>query len=439
MSVCRLESVLAMNILCISSQLSHPVLHLLQSLASGTAQLVHTPHTHPPFHHHHTPTQPLSETDSHSTIYLKDSPLPINIDSTDETSRNTGFSSAPKKGTRFQLPEMATLTVGQHRAQVNTLNVLGMQPSFRDPTLECVTSGEETEISAEEEMYYTHVPQPYSGGEMQVVRNVSTPNLAGSYPKTVNSSMASQQLSGEGSFSPSLYSQTSGLKLGASKSLDAMIKLHGEERAQSPPNIEENTEAMDGKGSIRGTVVSSTGCGTPMKDKLLSLESPLNEVISSSQEQFSTSKPPVVTVDDKNVSFPHYVRTAETRCTHYTRSIAALSDGARILDSRASPSTDYKHSVYSSMPLTIDDDDDDDEERTGHSPQFERWPGEVALAYTFSMSQIAIFGKTSLIQSAALDGVRGVEGYGLKQLAVYSSHSKDDIARNGESEYCNPP
>ena len=97
-------------------------------------------------------------------------------------------------------------------------------------------------------------------------------------------------------------------------------------------------------------------------------------------------------------------RDVETRCTHYTHSTAALSGGGGVPGSQVPPSTIYRHSVYS-IPLTIESSENRESAVFGNVPKFENWPSEVALAYTLNMASVVIYGRTSLIQKMALEGL----------------------------------
>jgi len=121
-------------------------------------------------------------------------------------------------------------------------------------------------------------------------------------------------------------------------------------------------------------------------------------------------------------------QNVETQCTHYTHSSATLSGGAGVPGSPIAPSTVYRHSVYS-VPRTIDTENEESAVLCSTS-RFESWPNEVALAYTLNMGCVAIYGKTSLIQSTALEGMNSSARYGLKHLAVFSH--KDSSSKCGK-------
>lgn len=91
--------------------------------------------------------------------------------------------------------------------------------------------------------------------------------------------------------------------------------------------------------------------------------------------------------------------------------------------SQVPPSTIYKHSVYS-IPLTIESENRESAV-FGNVPKFENWPSEVALAYTLNMASIVIYGRTSLIQKMALEGLdaKDARQCALLQLSEFANES----------------
>ena len=544
-----MESLLAINILCLGSQLSLRVLSLLYSLASGTtaALVPHSSPTHPslfsssPRHHHqhrppHDHTRLLLGSDTpHSGSLFKDTPTTPSRTS-EGTGRTDGHkhrrrssSLSPKKGTRFQLPpgldildppSLGNSNIGsdlaaasKRRAQVDTLNVLGVQPGFKEPYPESAYTGAQTVVSDDvgaeggtENGYYLHlhVDIPHVAGlshdqptgkkkksdmssrHATDLESVATQSLvdSDSVPTTLNSSRASshsQHLSGIGGLgsqstlgeaSPSqslVMTSSPWLKSGTSKLLDlfgddqaaeegeggqgkkeeAASGSRGSSMLKNPPgDRSRRKESVDEMESLQGTWAFRTASGTPIEDKLKALESPLGESIDrvgllGNHDQFRGLHPPARPpgVSGRSVTLSLFGRNMETRCTHYTHSSAALSGGAGVPGSHIAPSTVYRHSVYS-MPLTLDMDNDDINVESAmlsgsgggggaaNHARFETWPCEVALAYTLSMAGVVVYGRTSLIQSTALEGMGsgdggrggkgGVEGYGLKQLAQFT-------------------
>ncbi|CAI8036202.1 hypothetical protein GBAR_LOCUS20305 [Geodia barretti] len=183
-----------------------------------------------------------------------------------------------------------------------------------------------------------------------------------------------------------------------------------------------------------------------MGDKLDGLASTLGESVSSVLGDQSLEPVP-----GQSVTLP---RNVETRCTHYTHSSSALSDGAGVPGSHVAPSTIYRQSVYS-PPLTIDmgteeGDDGETGERCGGGVSGESlvtvaragragivsWPSEVGLAYTLGMGEVVLYGRTSRIQSVALEGGTGGSGgervLGLRQLAEFSTNTHASASKESE-------
>ena len=528
----RMESLLAMNILCLGSQLSLPVLTLLHSLASGTTPLVPTTsspphpssihHHHHHHHHHHQPQQvhmPVSlGSDSHSFKDTPTIPSPTS-EGTVKTSgeKNPFIFPLPKKGTRFMLPgsevdatpfsanergsEVATSS--KRRVPVDTLNVLGMQPGFREPYPESVYT--------EAQSVYTEAHSVVSDGRLagdlfHVNQHIGAPRVAKSHswqgkirtvsgqsvdlesvatqsliddesiPRTMNSSRASShsqhlsRMGGLGSqstlgqLSPShslVLTSSPWLKSSTSKNLDCSNddrREKGEDmRRAVPPILLESDEFSDpvycekekDGGSLQGTQRFEAGIETPIKIQVDSVESSslresLDRVGLLANEDCLRGPPTHPPgVSGRSVTLSLFGRNVETRCTHYTHSSSALTDGAGVPGSHVAPSTIYRHSVYS--PLTLDVENEEscrlssDRGAVTHA-RFESWPSEVALAYTLSMADVVIYGRTSVIQSTALEGMHGGDGgterFGLKQLVQFSLTAHSPSGKSGVNVCC---
>lgn len=490
-----MESLLAINILCLGSQLSLPVLLFLHSLANGTTALCLHPSPSSTHHHqHHSPHQihaPLSlGSGSHSASLYRETPTITSQNSEGTTGKTSSkkhhFGSlSTKKGTRFKLPELELDTLSfrddhptgseittssKCRAQVDTLNVLGIQPGFREPYPESVfteahTYAENDGESSDHVHVHLHANAPlvakslHSGqgrsGTTNSTRTAddlesnATQGLIGtkSVPRAVNSShesSQSQQLSeieemGSQStlcdMSPShsfMITSSPWLKSSTSKNLDLSTDDHGESVFEAVSAGLQGSNAVpilkiEEVGSLAETWRSGTVLGTPIEEKLEALESPLGQSLNQVGPLGNSSLLP-------GLGFSGGVtRNVETRCTHYTHSSSALSSGARVPGSHVPPSTVYQHSMYS--PLTIDVENEESgglstRETVSHAT-FESWPSEIALAYTLNMGDVVIYGRTSQIQSTALEGrtneERGMTGLGLKQLAGFS-HSKNSTS-----------
>lgn len=486
--LCRLESLLAVNILCLGSQLSLPVLSLLHSLAGGAISL--SSHSH---HQMETPHPPFSFTSRpHSASLFRDTPTITSrvSDDTDKT-KHSQDSALPKKGTRFKLPglEIDEVSFGDvvssnnRRARVETLNVLGMQPSFREPYPESVytdvtqnINDDDDDDSIFEAGYHqelnsdaVHLTKPqeqdtYTGSAYTAdVESVATQSLVDSelVPKTIDSSRASthsQHLSGMGELrseltlgevspshsfiitsSPWLKSSTSnnGSNVDHSK---LIIDAGGTHRSTYDDVMNRDTHTPDPRVDVKQ--LGENVCGE--EELRSSLGESLDKVgmlgnPDESHFPHSPHRPVTEGVLGRNVTLSLFPRNVETRCTHYTHSSSALSGGAGVPGSRIAPSTIYQHSIYS--PLTIDIEEEDEQGKgmlvsggnvTGqiaeisHHPSFESWPSEVAVAYTLGICDVVIYGRTSHIQSSALQGLlqsedtSGEGNIGLKQLAEFT-------------------
>lgn len=396
------------------------------------------------------------------------------------------FSSlSPKKGTRFKLPgsELDTLSFSddhptgsvssQRRPQVDTLNVLGIQPGFREPYPESVyTDGqtiayEENDDESSDNHYHhlhihVHDDVPLiteSVNELESIVAQSFVDMKATVPAIVNSSHESsksqkvsevEEMNSQCDLSPPqsiMITSSPWLKSSTSKNLDLSTDDHGESVFDGVRRISgmDSNAVPGGKNeSLPGTWKSGTVLGTPIEEKLEALQSPLGESIDQveflgkqHQSQGYNVAPPGLGVSGGNVTLSLFGRNIETRCTHYTHSSSALSGGAGVPGSHIAPSTVYRHSVYS--PLTIDVENEESgglssRETVSHAT-FGNWPSEVALAYTLNMTDVVIYGRTSQIQSTALEGMssgeKRVGGLGLKQLAGFSHTKHSSSEKSG--------
>ena len=495
---CRMESLFAINILCLGSQLSLPVISLLHSLADGTTPLF--PHSESSAHQHlqntlQTHLSPSLGSIPHSASLFRDTPT-----ITSRTSEDTGKTNAekppfnslpPKKGTRFKLPGLEVdgvlysddqtssdiVASSRHRAQMDTLNVLGVQPGFREPYPESVHAEAQSGREFMDEDYHTHlygsVPTDFNDQQGKAattsrhkgeLESIATQSLVDSesVPRTMDSSrsiahcqtvgglgeLGSESTLGKLSPSQSLVITSSPwLKFSTSKNLELSNSDHREEGSQEvqrttlqEPNelhsvmASEDDEKSSGDiGSLQGTWRSDIVHGTSTEEKLKDLESPLGESLDN-YKHLQDLLPQQTDISGRSVTLGRHV---ETRCTHYTHSSPALSDGAGVPGSHVAPSTVYRHSIYT--PLTIDVESEENGGClssgliTAPRAKLESWPSEVALAYTLSMCDVVIYGRTSPIQSAALEGeLGGGRRVGLTQLAEFSltDHSTAGLQLN---------
>ena len=403
---------------------------------------------------------------------------------------------SPKKGTRFKLPASEADTVSyshnhtgsdavtsdKHRSRVDTLNVLGVQPNFREHYPESVY----TEIqspdneSAADDDYHTHLRVDIANTEHFQMKagmskaaaalsrhtadleSVATQSLVESelVPRTVDSSRASshsQHLSGMGGIgsestlgvlSPShslVITSSPWLKSSTSKNLEWSNddqREGGSVGVIHHPPLGESDEFHENKADKESMVGGSQGtgvvCETERKAGSTAAESLEKVRLLAIQDHIRVLPVRQPSVSGRSVTLSQFGRNVETRCTHYTHSSSALTGGAGVPGSHIAPSTVYRHSVYS--PLTIDVETEEsgaalNSAATETHCGFESWPSEVALAYTLNMCDVVLYGRTSHIQSMALDGVQGAagdgKGVGLRYLANFSLNPHPQSRKSG--------
>ena len=469
-----MESLLAIQILCTAAQLSFNVLQFLQSLASGTLSIPASASGHLPQRLTRTPSL-LDDLQSASLLKVAASPSLGSEEEREDLSAPYG-----KKGTRFLLPpserdssivnRASTLqAASKHMAQVDTLNILGIQPSFREPYPESVVSVDQTVVSekasSEHDHYllaalppgagYSHGRQGARGGhnENSELESVATQSLVDSesVPNAVWSSGPNSHSQVEplsrasceivpsratlGEFTPSPSESilfTSDVSQALRFTGDAEKRRNKEATIRSrtlrihSENILAVDESLSLRESLRETLHSAANT-TTMEEKLAELDSPLSEVLDrvnllDNHSQLHSMQPIAhpTGAAGRNVTLSLFPRNIETRCTHYTHSSGALSDGAGVPGSHIAPSTVYRHSVYSAAN-TISLESKEENTTFSSVSRFENWPSEVALAYTLNMGCVVIYGRTSRIQSVALEGMNTPACYGLKQLATFSN------------------
>ena len=331
--------------------------------------------------------------------------------------------------------------VGKRRGQVDTLNVLGQQPGFREPSPESVFSeppggGLDNDCSSLLEGDAALLPSsPMSGRVRDLVSSQSEVAEPDSHSLESTEELDNRTTSPSQSL---MMASSPWFKSSTSKNLEPSCD---EEREGDAPLHKADPQATQKAKTLVEESKSDTAYGAPVRDKLNDLASTLGESLSSVLGD-STPEP---LPGRSTMMLSEYPRNVETRCTHYTHSSSALSDGAGVPGSHVAPSTIYRQSVYS--PLTLDvgieeasDDAREEEGDRGGSvgggggegvltvagsarAGFESWPSEVGLAYVLGMGEVVLYGRTSGIQSAGLEG--GTEGgrervLGLRQLAKFS-------------------
>ena len=366
-----------MQFLCSAAELNLTVLSLLQSLAAGNA---------------------------HQAFSKQSSPCSTPFSSKDHAT--------PSEKEVYSSP-----------THPNTLNVLGMQPAFKQPSEEYSTAEEEDdedykleddeveekdEKEEEEDYSLSRDLTSLSVGTQGLIENETIPDLLGSDSSHSNlashadlSAIDSFELSGFKDISatglpPSLSQQT--VRQGVSQkrvTLGSVVDM-GEE------TIEENVESDV---ASRSSVDSSFDRVGLLDDRF--------EMFGVLKKKYKVAKSVTLTLPPRNV---------DSRCTHYTHSTAPLSGGMVVMGSQVPPSTVYRQSLLSSYH-TIGTD------RTGlsssvapnHVHRFDTWPVEASVVYTISMASIIIYGRSSHIQKLALEG-GSYNSYALKQLSSYDGN-----------------
>ena len=340
-------------------------------------------------------------------------------------------------------PDMPVELSVEHIREMDTLNVTGLQPSFREPCTESVYSedGHESYGDSDGGRLVDHhsicdddtLPAVRAGGrracgsggtESEPAQS-SNSSTVGASSRCPSSQQCLQELDStltvgktvslSQSLSPWLKSSTSrNLELSRTQ-----MNTHSDAGFRDQPTLRVVSD-------LHEDLRSDTTCGTPIGEKLEGLESTLIETDSPTNRY---SEYPALG-KTLSTTFPRHL---ETRCTHYTHSSSALSGGAGVPGSHVAPSTVYRQSLYSPLTVDIEDDEVDSNLGSGYGEHdtgggliqrrvgLDSWPSEVGLAYTLGIGEIAVYGRTSSIQFAALEGSRSGEGaMGLRKLAEFS-------------------
>ena len=490
-SVYRIEGVLAMHILCAGAEMNISLLYLVQSLADGSGRLPYLSETPRPHQSYTEASDSYTQSDVHPGT-------------------NSDSASHTKKGTRFKLPVMqskkdphpslrctktsSTRSTLSGLRNVETLNMLGIQPGFKEPQPHSEKSIAEEEQSISATSSYTERHEDdacsSSSGEFVERENVER-NLLDLKLGPPLELMGGIRSPHQGQMSSTTIGTQS--MLSGDTALDMRERCgssHGNTVKTSRTNFERETTEMSAKrhsgsvqrrtsktksvnlpdASVSGGAHSASwkkhqsgsssadsdklqrappegGASlanftmrtvfTPIEEKLEGLRSPLGETVYGADTlgdcfQFIDPTGPVIQklvgIGSQSFALSIPARAIDTRCTHYTHSTDALSGGAGVPGSHLVPSTIDRRSELST-PQTV-------ESRMLDSSVFESWPSEVMLAYTLNMASVAIYGRTSLIQKAALEG-KGAGGsarverrYGLLQLAEFThERSVDDSSK----------
>lgn len=486
---------LAMNILCSTSQVNLEALNLVQSLAAGQ--------------HTHSRSTLQTNPSSRSTMDHADKKADLTFAGT----RKLKAKSMPvKAAAEFLLPsqEDNSRKAPPSQSTVNkvaTLNMLGMQPDFSVADVESVYTAV-TSYQTLGESNRQNLVKAASANDIKLMQN-EFPQLprhteASNYVPVLNSTMTASSVGTQSLIAnesipdalPSMeFSNVTMLDLGSITTLDPVESLgksiglftsntskHHMDFSVSSPGLIPSGDLTSKEDLVTSPIPELSAPGLIPNGDLASkgdlVTSPIPELsveqcsVASSSE---AAKPPVpaATVfgldpekvkrvelnldqlydkhsslettdqadqDASNLVQPQHVKLGsapssrpDTRCTHYTHSTAPLAEGANMLGSQVHPSsTALRRSMFSTSSPSSS--------VSKRLTQFECWPGEVALTYTTCMASVTIYGKTSLIQRTALEGaassvrVEGEDGrnFGLLELAKFESKEGKDMENNGE-------
>lgn len=484
----RMEGILAMNILCSTSQVNLDALHLVQSLAAG----------------HQTLSKSTLKTNPSSRSTIEHAGKKAETRSGASSKLNVNRSTPVKGKTEFLLPSQEYCDLNSRKApllqstvnKVATLNMLGMQPDFNVADVESVYSADQTVMSYQTlaERTRRNLAKAASADDVKLVQNraplllrytnfvtvlnstltassVGTQSLIAneSIPDALPSTEFSNITMDLGSITTIDPVESSGKSVGlftisTPKHLDRSVSnsvspgpiLSGyltskEDLVPSPiPELSvELSSIASGSRAGKPSVPVATVSGVAHKDgtdKLKRVELNL-DLVRSLDDQHSQE---TATQADEDAVQPQHVKLViapssrpDTICTHYTHSTAPLAEGANMLGSQVQPSTILRDSMLSSnsSPSSC---------ASRRLTQLECWPGEVALTYTVCMASITIYGKTSLIQQTALEGPKvkratssvQVEGEdesisincGLLELAQFETREGEDTEETSGKE-----
>ncbi len=464
-----------MNILCTTSQLNVDALNLVQALAKGKDNQ---------------PKKDSPQTTSEefvTGIPAHEEPSSV---STKQPSPTTVKGTRFILPTKNDLGESKSPAPSPSKVNnVATLNVLGMQPDFNEAENESLFTIDQTVVSSEtkEGMNISKLKgtKAESADDIKLMQGRVPDLVHGTLPKyllesdyktTLNSatmsSVATQSLIANESIPDALPSAdasnvTVNLDLGSITTLDPVESLGksiGLLTSSNSKNLDFSVSNLVSPGLVPSgelnskddlvtsqpspeypvaseeQAVQQTDLPTSMNKKHAT-EKKIVEVNWESidrvrlfDDQYSTQNPTErTTEDDHTVPVePQHVKEVvatsseqearpDTRLTHLTHSTAPLTGGANMLGSQVYPSTVIRHSTFSSEASAKN-------QTQNVTTDFESWPSEVALTYTFCMASIGIFGSTSLIQRAALEGTTKSRGknYGLLDLAEYKATQGSD-------------
>ena len=449
-----------MNILCTASESTLDVLHLVQSLASGSVRRYYLDEDRAGTSH--------SQQTSNST---RECLTKHSASLTPSENRGKDTAHQFKKGTRFTLPATVDSKVQTSHVRIKkslkTLNVLGMQPDFSESlagslgqTLTHSGTGENDTMNGSPSKPSEEDPQCHQQEQSNcsdtLLQSVRTQSLIEneSIPETP----------------PSQYSSnTTVLGLGSSATLEATVSMSKSAGLLASSNSYSKNLDLSISNVLSTAILSSNPSGDipaigeepdssassiiPVQRKVVSPVSGLLVDYAQPTKHASEELPTLHEVASSQTShqdariqdtLPN--KGFESQYTHYTHSSAPLSGGAGVPGSQAPPSTIYRRSTISTPATELHNIHVHSTTVLGNTSRFENWPNEVALVYTINMASIVIFGESSLIQKVALEGFE--EGrlsekdrgkapqhkYGLMQLVEFTgeNESEADLTKCGK-------
>ena len=445
--MCRVEGMLAVNILCTASETALDILHLVQSLASGSVRRYYLAEDRGTGQSQQTSASTRECLTKHSA----------SLTPTENGGQDTVLQF--KKGTRFTLPaspdsqnsKMQT-SHARTKKSLKTLNVLGMQPDFSESlagslgqTLTPSKPSEEDTQGHQQEQSNCSDTLLQSVITQSLIENESIPETP---PSQYSSNTTVLELRSSATLEATVsMSKSAGLLASSnsySKNLDLSISnvlstaiLSSNPSGDIPAIGEEPDNSVSSIIPVQRKLVSPVSglladYGQPTKHANEELPT-LHEVASSQSSHQGTRIKD--TVPNQGL---------ESQYTHYTHSSAPLSGGAGVPGSQAPPSTIYRRSTISTPATELHNIHSTTV--LGNTSRFENWPNEVALVYTLNMASVVIFGRSSFIQKVALEGFE--EGslsekdhdeapqhkYGLMQLVEFSeeNESEADLVKCGK-------
>lgn len=402
---CRLEGLLAIEILCEAAKSNEVVLHLVQSLAAGNSSTCISTARQS------TDSSNLSSTKAPSLSRYK------SID--EEYSINGGSVAMIDSSDNEMFQDGKPLESNK----VTTLNVLGMQPTFLDPEIgsqyTSYTAIEEEELDEE----YTDGSSNTRLQDAEVsASGLSVDTQALLDMESIPDTPLTTQSTTDNASIPNLSAINSDLSelkeystnVSLAKDSSGLVDIITEEDTDT----DKEPEKKKGRGkkvtlvSLPHTPVSPPVSDSEMSSSDVHRDTSLLHRIRLLDDRFEVvgvlkNQHAVHEGGPKSVTLKITSPRPDSRCTHYTHSTAPFSwIGGGVLGSHVPPSTVYQHSILS-LSQTIGSDEEDtasiiSEKINFHC--FKTWPIEIQLSYTLNMGNLVVSGSNSNIQRMALLG-----------------------------------